>query len=104
MLQNVASHYTLELGCLTALRTNALKYSSRNYPKIRNTSSKQKFTVQRCKPERILQDVQHPFTDASPPAGARVVMARAKKATLLQTTPRWTQQTLTSVVNGVVPW
>ena len=33
-----------------------------------------------------------------------VEMARAKKGTLLQTIPRWNQQTLTSVVNYVVPW
>ena len=39
MLQDVASHYISELGCLTTLRTTALKSPSRNYP----TKSKYKF-------------------------------------------------------------
>ena len=105
MLQDVASHYISGLGCLTTLRTIALKSPSRNYPK----KSKYKFETKihsckvasssvSCKTCNTLLQVHQP------PADARVEMARAKKATLLQTTPRWNQQTLTSVVNGVVPW
>ena len=105
MLQDVASHYISELGCLTTLRTIALKSPSRNYHK----NSKYKFETKihscnvaspsvSCKTCNTLLQVHQP------PVGARVEMARAKKATLLQTTPRWNQQTLTSVVNGVVPW
>ena len=105
MLQDVAIHYIPELGCLTTLRTNALKSSSRNYPKkskykfetkiIRATLQARAYLARRATPL---------YRCINPPAGARVEMARAKKATLLQTAPRWNQQTLTSVVNGVVPW
>ena len=68
MLQDVASHYISELGCLTTLRTTALKSPSRNYPK----KSKHKFETKksllhRCKPEHILQNVKHPVTGASTP-------------------------------------
>ena len=105
MLQDVASHYISELECLKTLRTTALKSSSRNYPK----ESKYKFETKihscnvaspsvSCKTWNTLSRC------INPPAGARVEMALAKKATLLQTTPRWNQQTLTSVVNSVVPW
>ena len=105
MLQDVASHYVSELECLKTLRTTALKSPSRNYPK----KSKYKFETKihscnvaspsvSCKTWNTLSRC------INPPAGARVEMALAKKATLLQTTPRWNQQTLTSVVNGVVPW
>ena len=105
ILQDVASHYISELGCLTTLRTTALKSPSRNYPK----KSKYKFEtkIHSCNvasPSVSCRRVTPCYRCINPPAGARVEMARAKKATLLQTTPRWNQQTLTSVVNGVVPW
>ena len=105
MLQDVASLYISELGCLTTLRTNALKSSSRNYPNRskykletnihRATLQARAFLARRATPL---------YMCINPPAGARVEMARVKKATLLQITLRWNQQTLTSVVNGVVPW
>ena len=61
MLQDVASHYISELECLKTLRTTALKSPSRNYPKKSKYKFETKFTLmQRCKPERILQDVEHP--------------------------------------------
>ena len=81
MLQDVASHYISELGRLTTLRTTALKSPSRNYP----IKSKYKFETKihscnvaspsvSCKTCNILLQVHQS------PAGARVEMARAKKA------------------------
>ena len=73
MLQNVARCCNpLHSGTRTS---HNLKKQRIEIPEIilknRNTSSKQKFTVQRCKPESILQDVQHPFTGASTPLPVR---------------------------------
>ena len=104
MLQDAASHHTSELGCLTTLRTNALKSPSRNYPEKSKYNFETKIhscndaspSVPCKKCNTLLQVHQLP-----PPAGAGVEMARAKQATLLQTTPRWNQPTLTSLVNGV---
>ena len=90
MLQNVAR-------CCKPLYLGTLK--------SRNTSSKQKFTPATLQARAYLARRVTPcYRCINPPAGARVEMARAKKATLLQITPCWNQQTLTSVVNGVVPW
>ena len=105
MLPDVVSHYISELECLKTLRTTALKSPSRNYPK----KSKYKFEtkIHSCNvasPSVSFKTWNTLSRCINPPAGARVEMALAKKATLLQTTPRWNQQTLTSVVNGVVPW
>ena len=113
MLQNVARCCKpLYLGTRMSLRFNALKSSFRNYPKKskykfeakinRATLQARAYLARRATSLYRCIVVIGPWVH-QPPAGARVEMARAKKATLLQTTPRWNQQTLTSVVNGVVP-
>ena len=107
MLQNVAR------CCKPLYLGTRMSHNLKNYrieiavPKLtlksRNTSSKQKFTPATLQARAYLARRATPcYRCINPPA--RVEMTRAKKATLLQTTPRWNQQTLTSVVNGVVPW